>query len=97
MSIERVITGLREEGHDYNFNHLAVLLHLRRAKRGDECRLIARTLGLSKPTIVRAADKLGADGLLNRNGVPGDARRCVYALTPAGMELATRIAKGWGA
>jgi MarR family transcriptional regulator, organic hydroperoxide resistance regulator len=48
---------------------------------------IARRLGLSTPTVTRAATRMQAAGLLRREPHPGDRRLVRLRLTDRGMEL----------
>jgi DNA-binding MarR family transcriptional regulator len=48
---------------------------------------LARQLGLSTPTVTRAATRMEASGLLRRQPHPGDRRLVRLWLTPRGREL----------
>lgn len=48
---------------------------------------LARQLGLSTPTVTRAATRMEASGLLRREPHPGDRRLVRLWLTPRGREL----------
>src|SRR5579863_7529517 len=48
---------------------------------------LARQLGLSTPTVTRAATRMEAAGLLRREPHPGDRRLVRLWLTPRGREL----------
>lgn len=55
---------------------------------GESLDALGRTLGLSAAGTSRLADRLQADGLLERQSAPGDARSRVLVLTNAGRERA---------
>ena len=48
---------------------------------------VARQLGLSTPTVTRAATRMEASGLLRREPHPGDRRLVRLWLTPRGQDL----------
>jgi len=54
---------------------------------------LAKRLGLSTPTVTRAASRMEAAGLLRREPHPGDARLVRLCLTERGRELEEILGK----
>jgi DNA-binding MarR family transcriptional regulator len=69
--------------------HAAALVHLD-AHPGGSVRSLAAVLGVSEPAAVKLADRLGADGLLERRR-GADLRTWALHLTPAGYAAAAQI------
>jgi homoprotocatechuate degradation regulator HpaR len=57
-----------------------------------EVTMLASRTALLAPSVTRIVARLADDGLLDRDAVPGDARRSTLTLTRAGHELVARIA-----
>ena len=55
---------------------------------------VARSLGVTLPTVTSVMDKLVERGLLRRDEDPTDRRQHVCRLTPAGRQLIERLAAG---
>jgi DNA-binding MarR family transcriptional regulator len=69
--------------------HAAALVHLE-AHPGGSLTSLAAVLGISPPAAVKLADRLAADGLLERR--PGaDGRTRALHLTPAGRAAAAQV------
>jgi MarR family transcriptional repressor of emrRAB len=69
--------------------HAGALVHLD-AYPGDSVQQLADVLGVSHPAAVKLADRLGADGLLERR--PGrDNRTLALHLTPKGRAAAAQV------
>jgi MarR family transcriptional repressor of emrRAB len=67
----------------------AALVHLD-AHPGEPVGALAEVLGVSQPAVVKIADRLAVDGLLERR--PGHDRRTIALhLTPAGRRAAARV------
>jgi DNA-binding MarR family transcriptional regulator len=56
-----------------------------------EARHVAAEAGISKGTLTGVASTLQRRGLLGRHTHPGDARRVLLSLTPAGTELMSAL------
>jgi DNA-binding MarR family transcriptional regulator len=69
--------------------HAAALVHLD-AYPGDSIGALADVLGVSQPAAVKVADRLSADGLLERRAGPDGRTRALH-LTAAGRRAATRV------
>ena len=69
------------------FGLLEALLHL---GHQEVCDLGSKLL-TSRPNVVLIVDQLEERGLVRRAPVPGDKRRVLVALTPAGRRLAGRL------
>src|SRR3954470_4455928 len=69
--------------------HAAALVHLD-AHPGGSVTDLAAVLGVSAPAAVKLADRLAADGLLERRAGP-DARTLSLHLTPAGRAAAAEV------
>ena len=74
--------------HDVSLTQLRVLAILR--DRKEKMSELAAYLGLDKSTISGLVDRAEKRGLLARTPNPDDGRGVDVALTPAGVELATR-------
>ena len=55
---------------------------------------VARSLGVTLPTVTSVMDKLVERGLIRRDEDPTDRRQHVCRLTPEGLELIERLAAG---
>jgi len=69
--------------------HAAALVHLD-AYPGDSVQALATVLGVSQPAAVKLADRLAADGLLERRRGP-DGRTLALHLTAKGHAAAARV------
>ena len=69
--------------------HAAALVHLD-VHPGGSVSSLAAVLGVSQPAAVKLADRLAADGLLERRRGP-DLRTWALHLTPAGHAAAARV------
>ena len=69
--------------------HAAALVHLE-AHPGEPVGALAQVLGVSQPAAVKVADRLSADGLLERRAGP-DRRTQALHLTPAGQRAAAAV------
>jgi DNA-binding MarR family transcriptional regulator len=69
--------------------HTSALVHLN-AHPGEPVGALGEVLGVSQPAAVKIADRLGAEGLLERRRGP-DRRTTALHLTPAGHEAAARV------
>jgi MarR family transcriptional regulator, negative regulator of the multidrug operon emrRAB len=69
--------------------YAAALVHLD-AYPGEPVGAIAEVLGVSQPAAVKIADRLAADGLLDRRPGP-DRRTIALHLTSAGRQAAARV------
>jgi hypothetical protein len=73
------------ETADFTLRQLALLGYLRDVGPS-ETASVAAALGVKKPIVTRATDKLAHHGLVERQPVADDKRRCRLALTPLGRE-----------
>jgi MarR family transcriptional regulator, negative regulator of the multidrug operon emrRAB len=69
--------------------HAAALVHLD-AYPGGSIQELATVLGVSQPAAVKLADRLGADGLLERRSGRDNRTRALH-LTPTGRTAAARV------
>jgi MarR family transcriptional repressor of emrRAB len=83
------LRGAVEDSTHQNRTHAAALVHLD-AHPGGSLSSLADVLGVSQPATVKVADKLAADGLLERR--PGaDGRTWALHLTRAGEVAAAEV------
>lgn len=75
-----------QAGHDYTTRQMAVLAVVGRGKNSPPKRFkeVAVELGISKPAVTRASQRLEEDKLLRRVETPTDRRQVDLALTDAG-------------
>ena len=57
-----------------------------RPRLNDPCHEVAESLFLSRSGATRFVDRLEEQGLVTREGIPGDRRGVVLSLTPRGLE-----------
>jgi len=78
------VEGVRRDTPDLSSRQMAVLLTVYQTKPPHTVRGLARTLGISKPAITRALDRLGKYGLLTREVDTADRRSVLVQRTPDG-------------
>jgi len=86
LNLWRIATveGVRRDTPDLSSRQMAVLLTVYQTKPPHTVRGLARTLGISKPAITRALDRLGKYGLLTREVDTADRRSVLVQRTPEG-------------
>nr|WP_295738904.1 MarR family transcriptional regulator [uncultured Acidocella sp.] len=88
--IRAALDYLHEAGMDsLTGRQLRVMLSCR--KDDQTVRGLAQKLGISKPAVTRAADRLTAEGFLLREVDPKDRRSVNLSLTPSGASLAAHF------
>lgn len=91
-----LLRGVREAGPDLTARQLALLLTLYLAEGPHTVRGLAAELGISKPAVTRALDRLGQLGFARRRRDEADKRNVLVDRTSKGAsfldELAARIA-----
>lgn len=87
------LTALVRAGDDMTMRQAAVLLAIRSggAAGAATVRDLAVDIGISKPAVTRAADRLAGLGLLERKEDVRDRRSVLLVLTAAGRKLADRM------
>jgi MarR family transcriptional regulator for hemolysin len=90
--IPMVMRSLRAEfrshrGSDLSIPQYRTLMYLRRTP-GKSLADLADHLGITPPSTSKLVDGLVKRGLVSRKDFPGDRRKIVLSLTPAGTELA---------
>ncbi|MDD2704135.1 MAG: MarR family transcriptional regulator [Acidocella sp.] len=80
----------KTQNDDLSVRALSVLLEC--AKGTQTVRGLAEALGINKPSITRAADRLQAEGWLRRDPDKADKRSVLLNLTPKGKTFARRLA-----
>ena len=90
--IPMVMRSLRAEfrshrGGDLSIPQYRTLMYLRRSP-GKSLADLAEHLGITPPSTSKLVDGLVNRGLVDRQDFPGDRRRIVLSLMPAGKELA---------
>lgn len=92
-SVRRLTGAFTEMGHRFGEQHglsrsdvSALIVVTEVTEQGSDIGTVelARRIGLSAPSATVLVDRLVAAGLLARHRHPGDARRVVLSLTPAG-------------
>lgn len=83
----------RRPGRDLSVRQLGVILAASDELKGQSVKAFAAHLGISKPAVTRAFDRLEADGLLVRSTVEHDRRLITVDLTSAGKRYAAGIGK----
>ncbi|MQX37733.1 MarR family winged helix-turn-helix transcriptional regulator [Roseospira navarrensis] len=78
------VEGVRCETPDLSSRQMAVLLTVYQTPAPHTVRGLARTLGISKPAITRALDRLGKYGLLVREVDTADRRSVLVQRTEEG-------------
>ena len=83
-----VLTGIvRDHSSRLTMRQMTVLLNVRARKNEPTVRDIAQALGLSKPAISRALDRLNKEGFIERITDPNDQRSILVNILPAGWEM----------
>lgn len=83
-----VLTGIvRDHSSHLTMRQMAVLLNVRAGQNEPTVRGIAVALGLSKPAISRALDRLGREGFVERLPDPNDHRSVIVNILPAGWTM----------
>lgn len=92
ISIMPALTFLLAKGRDdLSVRQLFVLIE---CAAGDQTvRGLAAHVGLNKPAVTRAADRLAELGMLKRRADPADRRSIFMSLTPAGKKFAGNFAQ----
>jgi DNA-binding MarR family transcriptional regulator len=87
-----LVESVRSEGRDLSVRQLAVLLSVYLTPAPHTVRGLARELGVSKPAITRAVDKLSHLGLVRRKEDPSDRRSVLIQRTVQGSVYLSEIA-----
>ncbi len=83
-----VLTGIvRDHSSSLTMRQMAVLLNVRAGQNEPTVRGIAAALGLSKPAISRALDRLNREGFVERLTDPNDFRSIIVNILPAGWKM----------
>lgn len=88
-----VIERVRADEPDLTARQLALLLTLCEAKELNTVRGVAAKLGVSKPAITRAADRLENSGLAKRAPDYRDRRSVLLVATPKGISAYKQLLK----
>ena len=75
---------VRQEGPDLTLRQLAILTHIYLVTPPHTVRGLAAALGVAKPVITRALDRMGAMGLVDRARDEADRRSVVIRRTVKG-------------
>lgn len=90
---EALAANIRREGRDLTVRQMAILLAVYLNPRPPHTvRGLAQALGLSKPVITRALDRMGRMGLVKRVRDKGDRRNVLVYRTVAGSRYLTDLA-----
>lgn len=93
-----LVAGMAAGAPDLSNRQMAVLLSIYTEEPPHTVRELAARLGLAKPVITRALDRLEALGLVKRKRDPDDGRNVLVQRTVAGAvhlsEVAERVAVG---
>lgn len=89
MTLADSILALVRRGTTYTLREVAVLLGC--LAEPQTVRGLAGALAIPRPSVTRSADRLCADGLLQREPDPEDRRSVLLCLTPAGRRYARGI------
>lgn len=84
-----------QQGLDYTTRQMALLFVVGRSKKPLRFGEAAIGLGISKPAVTRAADRLASVGYLNRLQVAGDGRTVDLVLTASGKAFMERAQGGF--
>lgn len=76
---------------DFTFRQVALMAHLSTQDQGVKVRDAAKVLGVQKPIITRAANKLGDLGYVQRRRSEDDWRDCILVITTAGRAFLTSL------
>jgi len=87
-----ILRLVREHDEKYTARQIAVLI-LTAHKSDATVRGVAEELGLKKPTITRAADRLEEDGLLVRKDDEEDRRSVLIVATSQGQKFLAKLGK----
>ncbi len=79
--------GNKNDNAELSMRQLAVLTTIRIGAVAPGVREISTAMGVNKPTITRAMDRLEALGLIERYADENDRRLVIAALTPKGDDL----------
>lgn len=82
-----IVESVRRETPDLSSRQMAVLLSVYMTDGPHTVRGLARTLGVSKPAITRALDRLGDYGLLTRQVDDDDRRSVLVRRTQTGADF----------
>ena len=79
--------------HDFTARQVALLFvcHENVMAESRQVHRLAAEMGMSRPVIVRAADRLEEAGFLERSTLPGDRRTCVLSVTRAGERFVADV------
>jgi DNA-binding MarR family transcriptional regulator len=96
LSLRDSVIGLvRSKGiPDLSLRQLAVLLVSHAAEQPQTVRGLAIVLGVSKPAITRAIDRLVTYALVRRLPDPADGRSVLIEVTRSGTSLCRSLGKG---
>lgn len=88
---QQIISLVRDDGRDLSLRQLAVLAVCIDAKQPQTVRGLAKHLGIAKPAVTRAADRLEAAKFVRRKPDPGDRRSVLIVPSPAGRRFHARF------
>ena len=91
MLLDAVGVIIGSEGHDYGVRQIAVLIHSHKAEGRATVRGLAEAVGVSKPAVTRAIDRLQYDGLIARVEDKLDRRSVFAKVTPKGAKMLASI------
>lgn len=90
MTFEHGCAELVRSGVDLNMRQMAVLAYVARRPRQSTGQ-IAEAVGINKPAVTRALDRLDQDGLADRVLDLQDRRKVVVTATTKGVQLLARL------
>lgn len=85
------IEGVRRVGTDLSARQLAILLQVYLTPPPHTVRGLAALLGISKPAVTRALDRLGRDGLARRKPDEADRRSILVQRTVKGSVFLSEL------
>jgi DNA-binding MarR family transcriptional regulator len=88
---DTILWAVRRDERDLSARQLAVLLICRMEPPPHTVRGLAERLGIPKPSVTRAADRLEDLKLAKRQADPRDRRSVLIATTPAGRTFVQEL------
>jgi DNA-binding MarR family transcriptional regulator len=81
-------------GGTLSYSEVRILVHLA-IYREDSVGVVAEAIGMSRPAVTEAIDRLTAKGMVERFPSDEDRRRVLLRLTPPANEFAGRLVERW--
>jgi DNA-binding MarR family transcriptional regulator len=88
-----IVELVRRDGRDLTARQLATFLICYLESEAQTVRGLASKLGISRPAISRALDRLEEFSLIRRQGDPLDRRSVLTRRTPGGLRLLQKISE----